>query len=118
MEPLLLAFFQKRPRINVETTGGQMYANTFCKYTQSELAFSIIGAQAEARTTRINVAICPARTSCLLVISGRICFTKSIVMRVEAELKVAETEDIIAANRPASTKPSIPVGSSLNNRTG
>jgi hypothetical protein len=35
-----------------------------------------------------------------------------MVISVEAELKVADTEDIIAANNPATTRPRTPVGNS------
>ena len=111
--PFALALFQKRPSRNTDTTGGAMKPKTNCRYSHKEENFSIWGAQAAASITRITVAICPEVTKFLLERLGFNFKMKSIVINVDAEFKVAEILEDMAANKPAMTKPKTPTGSRL-----
>jgi hypothetical protein len=65
---------------------------------------------------RTKVGAWPIRTSHLLVRFSLSLAVKPIVMSIEAELKVTDTKDMMAAKSPASIRPETPVGSSAKHR--
>jgi len=88
------------------------------KYFTTDSNFCTSGAQAAAMIAITNPATLPAITLPRLERPGLSAVTKSMVTSVAAELRIELSVEIIAATKPTTTTPLMPVGISSKTSVG